>query len=409
MFDDFLKNRYNFLIASKAKSKIKIQMRKKLQFITGLLSLALAAAPVAYASNGIAITVKNPDPYTNNQSWFVYEKMPGEVIKDIATIKNQGDKDAHIRVYAVDATSNTSGSFILKFLNDKQLGIGSWTDVEKKELTIKPEERIDIPFTINIPQDATPSEYYGGIVVETGGENDSKLCEEDGKCNTSVSVKTRIGSRIYITIPGKISEKVTWSDFGFDRDWNGQSYLTFGIKNEGNVAYEPKAQIDIYDQNNNLFDHFEADLGDSLPGTNTSKKISWSKQPPLFGNYTAKADVRFEKKFQTTSNMHGASFTDSKNLKILVAPCNIVIPGLLLLIISGLFGISHKLWYRKTAKAWSTYQVTENEDIMTIAEEKKISWKLLAKVNHMKAPYIVRKGHSIKVPPTKDQNTNNEK
>lgn len=384
-------------------------MRKKIQFITGLLTLVLATAPIANATNGIAITVKNPDPYTNNQSWFVYEKMPGEVIDDIATIKNQGEKDAHVHVYAVDATSNTSGSFILKFLNDKQLGVGAWTSVEKKELTIKPEERVDIPFKITIPENATPSEYYGGIVVETGGDADSKVCENNGKCNTSVSVKTRIGSRIYITIPGKISEKVTWSDFGFDRDWSGQSYLTFGIKNEGNVAYEPKAEIEIYDQNNKLFDHFDADLGDSLPGSTTSKKIAWSKQPSLFGNYTAKANVSFVKKFQTTSNMHGASYTDTKNLKIMVAPWHTIIVTLAILAVLGLFGISHKLWYRKTAKAWTNYQVNSNEDIMTIADEKKISWKLLAKINHLKAPYIIKKGHSIKVPPTKDQNTNNEK
>lgn len=379
-------------------------MRKKIQFITGLLTLVLTAAPIANATNGIAITVKNPDPYTNNQSWFVYEKMPGEVIDDIATIKNQGEKDAHVRIYAVDATSNTSGSFILKFLNDKQLGVGAWTDVEKKELTIKPAERVDIPFKITIPENATPSEYYGGIVVETGGETDPKVCENNGKCNTSVSVKTRIGSRIYITIPGKISEKVTWSDFGFDRDWSGQSYLTFGIKNEGNVAYEPKAEIEIFDQNNKLFDHFDADLGDSLPGTTTNKKIAWAKQPSLFGNYTAKANVRFVKKVQTASNMHGANYTDTKNLKIMVAPWHTIVITLAILAVLGLFGISQKLWYRKTAKAWTNYQVNSNEDIMTIADEKKISWKLLAKVNHLKAPYIIKKGHSIKVPPTKDQN-----
>jgi len=376
-------------------------MRKKLQFITGLLTLALAAAPIAYATNGVAITVKNPDPYTNNQSWFVYEKMPGEVIEDIATIKNQGEKDAHVRVYAVDATSNTSGSFILKFLNDKQLGIGAWTNVEKQELTIKPDERVDIPFKITIPENATPSEYYGGIVVETGGDTDPRVCEANGKCNTSVNVKTRIGSRIYITIPGKISEKVTWTSFDFHRDWDGQSHLTFGIKNEGNVAYEPKAEIEIYDQNNKLFDHFEADLGDSLPGTTTSKKVAWSKQPGLFGNYTAKANVSFVKKFQTASNMHSASYTDTKSLKIMVAPWHTIIGGLLILVVLGLFGISHHHWYKKTAKSWANYQVDENEDIMTIAEEKKVSWKLLARINHLKAPYIIKKGHSIKVPPTK--------
>ncbi|MCC7196927.1 DUF916 domain-containing protein [Candidatus Peregrinibacteria bacterium] len=378
-------------------------MRKKLHFITGLLTLVLASAPVVSATNGIAITVKNPNPYTNNQSWFVYEKMPGEIIEDVATIKNQSERDVNVRIYAVDATSNASGSFILKFLNDKQMGIGVWTDVEKKELTIKPDERVDIPFRITIPENATPSEYYGGIVVESGGGADqTKYCEPNNKCNTSVSVRTRIGSRIYITVPGKISEKVTWSDFSFDRGWDGKSYLNFGVKNQGNVAYEPKAEIEIYNQDGKLFDRFEAELGDSLPGTTINKKVAWNKQPSLFGNYSAKANVSFIKKFQTASNMHGASYTDTKNLKIMVAPWHTMAIGLLILIITGFFGISHKMWYRKTGKTWANYLVNENEDIMAIAERKNVSWKLLAKVNHIKAPFILKKGQAIKVPPSKD-------
>jgi len=378
-------------------------MRKKLHFITGILSLALLSAPLAFASNGIAITVKNPDPYTNNQSWFVYEKLPGDVIEDVATIKNQGDEDAHVKVYAVDATSNSSGSFILKFLNDKQVGVGAWTDVDSKELTIKPSERIDVPFKITIPENATPSEYYGGIVVETGGDLDAlKDCPvEPNQCATNVSVKTRIGSRIYLTIPGKISEKVSWTDFSFDHGWDGQAYLTFGIKNEGNVAYEPTAQVEIYDQDNKLYDRFEAQLGDSLPGTNFIKKVPWTKKPGLFGNYTAKATINFVKKFQDTSNLHGASYTDNKVLNIFVAPWNSIIISLIILAIVAFFAISQKLWYLRRAKAWTKYQVNGNEDITTVAEEKHVSWKLLAKVNHLKAPYILHKGDSIKVPPNK--------
>ncbi len=48
---------------------------------------------------------------------------------------------------------------------------------------------------------------------------------------------------------------------------------------------------------------------------------------------------------------------------------------------------------------WVTYTLTEQTDIVTLANKYDVSWKLLAQVNQLKPPYTLKKGDTLKVPP----------
>lgn len=379
-------------------------LKLSLTFI--LLIFCLIAKPsISNASAQIAVTVKNPNPYTGNQSWFVYERKPGEVIDDIATIKNYGDEAAKVTVYAVDATTNDSGSFILKFANEEQKSIGAWTELKQKEYLIHPDERIDVPFQIEIPNEASPSQYLGGIVAETGGtdttaQKSKSSCANNQICSTSVAVKTRIGSRIYLTIPGEIKEDISWDNFVVIEKISGKTFFKFQIKNNGNVAYEPKVEIEITDLYGNLYDKFEKSLGSSLPNTTTQPMIAWDKNAPLFGNFTAKATVSFPQRFKP-ADLHSANFSSSKSVNFMFIPWNliIVIFGFLLIITAIIVHRKNKI--KKMLIGAEKYQVKDNEHIGDIAKNNNVHWKDLVFINKLKAPYIIKKGDIIHIPKTK--------
>lgn len=48
---------------------------------------------------------------------------------------------------------------------------------------------------------------------------------------------------------------------------------------------------------------------------------------------------------------------------------------------------------------WMTHILTVQTDIVTLANEYDVSWKLLAQVNQLKPPYTLKKGDVLKVPP----------
>jgi hypothetical protein len=381
-----------------------MQNKSKVVLTAILFLLILSASSPALANHGqFSVTVKNPDPSTGNQSWFIYTKNPGETVEDYATVINFSSDPLTLRAYAVDATSSSSGSFVLKFQDEKQKGIGSWTTIEPSEFTVQPNERKDLKFTVKIPADASPGEQVGGIIVENSAhqsDNAKANCPDDQICGGSISVKTRIGARVYLNIPGEIKEDIHWTVFNVEQNWTGVPHFHFRIENKGNVSYQPVAHLEISDMIGNIVDTFDTSLGDSLPDTVIEPTIVWPKTP-FIGQFAVKASVTFPQRFSTATGMHGASAEEFKTVNFWVIPWLIVIIFSAVMLGGGSAGICCHLRFKKMIRRSDQYEVQDNEDLITISKNNNISWKKLAKINDMKPPYIIRKGQFIRIPKNK--------
>ena len=357
---------------------------------------------VALASHElVTLTVKNPDPYTGNQSWFVYTKNPGDTIDDIATIKNYGEETVFVRIYAVDAATSDTGSFILKFQHEDQDGIGDWSTISKNDISIKPGERIDVPFKIKIPETISPGQYIGGIIIEYGPnvtQGNSKDCATNGNCGSSiVSVKTRIGSRIYLTIPGQTEEKVSLTDFSYYTTLTGQARFKLKIVNQGNVVYQPQAEITVRDSKGNVFDTFSKPLGTSMPDSVIEPIITWDKNRPLTANFSATASVTFPRRFQVAGEiLHGAPMV--KTISFVIIPWDHIFYLSIIALIAVCLCAMHTMRLKHEISDGTEYRILEGDDIISIAEKNKTSWRKLAELNDIKPPYILKKGASIVIP-----------
>jgi len=378
----------------------------KTKIKTLLLSIILATQILLLPLNTkaiglVTITVKDPNPVTGNYSWFVYEKNKGDTIKDTATIRNLDKKPVKVKIYAVDATSNQSGSFILTFPKEQQKTIGTWTKLNQKELTLNPLETKNIPFEINIPKNATPGQYQGGIIIETSGETPTnKNTEKTDTKNGVVAVSTRIGTRIYLTIKGKIHNDISLKSFKASKNiLTGKTQFKFTIQNKGNMTIEPKAHIEIYDSFGNLYETINETLGTSSPQTTIKPTITMKKHP-LMGSFTAKLTMSYNAKF-TPSNMHESPEIETKEIQFWIMPWEIICSiCLLFLLITTFTGI--KIYNKKTyIKNSEQYKFKKHDNIMQIAKDRNINWKQLAKHNKIKAPYIIKEGTTILVPKKK--------
>lgn len=372
-----------------------------------LTMILLGAIPgIANANGNLTIVVKNPNPYTDNQSWYSFEKKPGETIDDVAVVKNLGDKPVKAHVYAVDATSNESGSFILKLENESRSQVGEWTKINSNDtVTIPPQQSVEFPFEIKIPDNLTPGQYFGGIVLEEVNEGPGPVeiasaADQNGQriCCTNIFIKTRIGLRIYLTIPGVVKESMDWLDFNTMQNKKNTSFQ-FKIKNTGNVAVEPEATIEIFDSFGNQVDRFQKSLGETLPGTTITPVITWDRRP-LVGSFTATASLNYRVKSQTSTQgaLHGSPTSETKKINFIVIPWEIMlIIALFLVALATGYGIFARNRHVVNAN-WEKYIVKTGDDIVSIAKNHGIDWKKLSKVNKLKAPYLVKENETVLVP-----------
>lgn len=366
-----------------------------------LLTLIIwtALSNLALANSLVVSTVKTPDAYTGNQSWFRFYSSPGSVIKDSIIVKNLGDQTEKIKIYSTDATSNQSGSFNLKADNEEQKGVGLWTKVEKTELTLQPGDVEEVAFEIKIPKDLSPGQYFGGIINE---QNSDSKCDQvsniSGYCTSNIQIKTRTGNRIYLTIPGEIKHDIKLNSFSYKQARNNTIHFHFSFTNKGNTAFEPRAIINIYDQWNKKIATINRNLGKSLPNSTITPIVDWSN-PGHFGNLTAKAEIYYEEDNQGKFDLlHGSALKDRADLSLLIIPFHLIYVLGTLIIALGLGTISIRIYLKKIHQSCEKYEVQEGDNLIDLAKKFKTNWRLIAFLNKIKAPYIIEAKQRLRIP-----------
>ena len=371
------------------------------------LFFATTQGAAALSSGGIGGLPANPDPAIRlSNSWFIYNLDAGESKSDALLLKNSSDEIKSVLVYAVDSIPSNQGGFALAAIDAPKEGVGIWVDLPSQEVTLQPDEDRWLPFTITIPENVDVGEYSGGIIIQNIAAD---LVAGEGPI--SASVVTRVGIRIYETVPGDIVRDIDLVDFRVElNEEEADSYyaVTLTVQNNSNISLEPTASLNITGWGktqylpqseearglvidlNGLTDFFEGEQLSGkwqvLRGQRADKHWRWTQ--PKFGTYNFQATVTYE-------GDDGDEQLITDVVTVTVIPWDILlifgsIAGFLLFFVLMLHAIH-------STRSWKTYTVQEGDQLATIAQRGGISWKKLAKVNKLKDPFVSA-GYELRVP-----------
>jgi hypothetical protein len=258
-------------------------MKKVFCFFLCLFTIFSAKNAWAASLGGLGIRPANPDPQSPlTESWFIYNLLPGETKNDAFIVSNTSDKVLSAKLYPVDGTTTSDGSFALLGETEEKKDLGSWVTLSQNQITVNPGEEKIIPFTITIPETASVGDHLGGIILEN-------LEVSKGK---GVNVVTRVGVRIYQTIPGELSRKLALENLSW-KLVKGKPTFYFDFRNEGNVHLIPSGKLIIKDGVLGItLASFDVNLGMVLPGKPTKVPLTWQKSWPL-GLFKAKAEIAY--------------------------------------------------------------------------------------------------------------------
>ncbi|WP_327283495.1 MULTISPECIES: WxL protein peptidoglycan domain-containing protein [unclassified Streptomyces] len=216
-----------------------------------LAGLLLPAATATAADNGTWGVFPTPPagaPMTD-RAYFFHQGAAGTTISDSATILNSSDKELTFQVFATDAVNTpVGGAFALLPVDQKPKDVGAWIALAPEAattVTVPPKGRKDVPFTVKVPQDATPGDHVGGIVaLNTAVEG----IRQEGK--VQVGVKRQVGSRMYFRVPGPVTPGLSVEDVKVSRSapllpWvkEARATVSYTLVNRGNVVVEPEVAV----------------------------------------------------------------------------------------------------------------------------------------------------------------------
>ncbi len=242
--------------------------------------------------SNVGIVPTNPGDAPLTKAWFIETINPGNSVEQSATITNGSDQDLPVIVLAKDAIQTAQGSFTFKENEEENTEVGNWIDfIDEPRLTVPANSSVDFRFKINVPDGTSAGEYAGVIAVQ------QDRSEED---RGGVQILMRIGSRVYVTVPGDLQMNTEVDTFEFLTDDNEQYsrflqtnptanyknvYLNIGLENASNVFTTISGTAKVTDPDGEEFtQQFNRQLA-----PNTSVAPSWlnMQQEWKIGTYKA--------------------------------------------------------------------------------------------------------------------------
>lgn len=369
----------------------RIAEKSSFMLIPALVLLAVFAylpAECTYAVSGDGLiaypTIADPANQLS-QTWFLYDLPAGESKRDSLTIKNDSDTAAAVSLYAVDSTTNNMGEFALEEEKDSRDRIGKWIVLEENRLTLQPREEKQVGFTISIPEDAPAGESSGGIIIQ------KDLSEAQKNTTSGFVISTRIGIRVYETVPGNLFRKADFRDASVNYNQADGIYeYIVTVKNEGNVSLDSTVRLSLRDM---LFRRQDRELEQkALIPRGEEQKIVFEIDDDIFGNFEAVPALEYasaEGKQETVSAPAPTSFFAYPHG--LTAALGILL-GLNLL---GL--LAFRLRKAREKRYYADYCLQDGDNLESLSARFGVSWKTLIKLNGLKPPYQLRKGQTIRV------------
>lgn len=200
---------------------------KKFFFGISLAALIFGLAPMSVS----ALTVSPPV--------IEFDARQGDSIVDVIKLYNETDEVKTLTgtVQSFKALNETGAPSFLSVLESTDLA--TWLKLDETTITLAPDERKDILFNINVPEDAEPGGHFAGILWSTGD------APETGGTGVGITVKT--GTLVLVRVAGEVNETGRVASFTADRQSYNYLPVNFAVRfeNFGNVHLKPAGVIEV--------------------------------------------------------------------------------------------------------------------------------------------------------------------
>jgi hypothetical protein len=392
----------------------------------------------------------NPDPNVpNSVSWFIYNLDKGESKQDSLVVINNLPDETTVIVYAADSVRSSNGGFALKQFVEPREAVGSWikfypdtvpatfktlfaqaknimtfceTELgsqysaeqvkefedwcqgkETIEVVIPAKKQREISFTFTVPEVVDVGEHTGGILIQKKETKVTNVGELQG-----VTLTTRVGIRIYETVPGNIIRELGiksinvekgYNEFDFTRLFSkGEKPETHNviteIENTGNVSIDFTETITITDEFGRQDPIIITDRNfQSLRNDAFTSVYNWEN--PRFGRFSFESQIAYD----GLDGNQVINKSDKVTLWILPIREMIVVLAVAL-IIFAIFRIK-KIREQKLygGKDWVPYILQPYDSLKVIERKFQVDWEVFVKTNKIKPPYELRPGQKVLVPP----------
>lgn len=217
---------------------------------------------------------------------FAYEVEAGDEIADAIAVTNMSDVELTLDIYAADGYTTPSGQLDLIPADQASVALGSWVTPEVDSLTLAAGESAEVPFTLDVPEDAAVGDHPGGIVASYSSDTALGNVRQD----------SRLGSRIHVRVAGEFDVALQISDVTVEYQGEANplagapAVISYTLTNPGNVRVFGHEAVEISGPFGLGATTLREVTGEVLPGDSLERRVEFSGALPL-GQISASVQV----------------------------------------------------------------------------------------------------------------------
>jgi hypothetical protein len=255
-----------------------------------LIGVLLPQVGTAYSIEDLPGTMVNND-FVLGPGKIEVEIAPGGSATENILITNRMGETKTFNIDIEDFTGSRSVNETVVLLGNERgpYSLKDYIKVPERSFELKQGQRATVPITISIPKDAEPGGRYGSVLVSVTSGADQK-----GRQAGSSAIVTRIGSLIFVKVPGEVREDGKLNEFSLANHKKilGGGPVTFQLlyENNGSVYVNPYGKIRVTNMFGAQVGNIEVKPWFALPNSLRLREVQWDREI-LFGRYTAEASI----------------------------------------------------------------------------------------------------------------------
>jgi hypothetical protein len=241
------------------------------------LAAALATTTPSYAAGDeIAWAVRTAsNDFGDERQNYSYTVEPGGSVEDGLVVVNHGTEPLDLAVYAADGFTTEAGQLDLDTADKDPRGVGAWVRPGQESVRLDPEQEVTVPFTLTVPENATPGDHVGGIITSL-----SQPGAEPG-----ITVDRRLAVRIRLRVGGALAPSFAVEGLKVDYAGtanpvgSGDATVEYTVHNTGNAIATSRQDVSL----EGPFGLFEAEVPDVADTPELLPGESWTVRVPVAG------------------------------------------------------------------------------------------------------------------------------
>ncbi len=168
----------------------------------------------------------------------------GETIESFFQVINASttEQKYYLGVMKFEPTEGTGAPSFISYEKDRS-GLPEWIDFQVNEFPVPANSKVDVPFTIAIPDDISSGGYYSALTVSNA--------PHDIVATNGAIVDAKTAVLVLLTVEGETNESAVLLDLVSDVEGKAVSSIkgefVYRIQNQGNVHVRPEGVLRFKD------------------------------------------------------------------------------------------------------------------------------------------------------------------